>query len=440
MQYLASSANPGRFDNRLLVFESEDTYLPIIRGNKWFVGGGSVESTVHADTLYAMGRAEVRGFPQYSLRNYGLWNARYVLISNSRNVLFDALEGAGFRRQMDDGMQSLLVSDRPSSFFTVHDRSILVIGRGAEIATTLYPWASQGTSWYLEDYPPEFLATFKGIILSSIRVRDPAAVDRIVRDLLVQGKLVLVEEPAMNHDRLLGAAKQYLEITSHPSLSVTDTEGILKGVPSITFKSFLPGWRPPTHTNLDVTLVSARVGNRTIPVLGYNRLEEGRVYFIGLSLFNHALLNRDDGAIALGEAVLNLAQPRKNLWLEPFVVQEEDWGPDALVFRYSSTEARPVIVSMTYSPHWRVTIDGQSTRAYNYENLNLLFLPAGEHQVEFRYGTTPIQEASAVASLAFLAGVVAVLLLLWSPLHVLERWRVRDLLLAAWRYEYPWRK
>jgi len=36
-------------------------------------------------------------------------------------------------------------------------------------------------------------------------------------------------------------------------------------------------------------------------------------------------------------------------------------------------------------------LDGQPLTICNHENLIMLFLPAGEHGVEFHYGSTPIQ-------------------------------------------------
>jgi len=435
MQVLASSSNQGRFDNRLLTYESEDTYLPIVEGRRWVVSGGSHESTPHADALYAMTRAEAKGFPLHTLHNYALWNTRFVLIDNSRDELLSALEEAGFSRETDDGIQSLMVSDRPSSYFMVQDRSILVIGRGAEMATSLFPWVSQGTSWYLEDYDPEFLSTFDGVLLTSARSRDPTAIDRIVRGLLSQGKLVVVEEPLMDQGWLARASKTYIDTPSSFNISVADDDGLLGALPALTLEPFTSPWRPPTNVGVDTVLVSADIGGRTVPIVGYNELEEGRVYFIGLSLFNHAFLTGDETAIALGESVLNLASPNRSLQPRVFPVEEQAWASDAMSFRYSSEESGPVIVSMTFSPHWRATVDRQPAKVYNYENLCLVFLPAGQHQVQFEYGTTPIQVASLVMSIAFLAGLVLFLLFLWNRFSSLGKWNILDLLARAW-HEY----
>lgn len=435
MQVLASSSNQGRFDNRLLTYESEDTYLPIVEGRKWVVCGGSHESTPHAEALYAMTRAEAKGFPLYTLHNYALWNTRFVLIDNSRNELLSALEEAGFSSEIDDGTQSLMVSDKPSSYFMVQDRSILVVGRGAEIATSLFPWVSRGTSWYLEDYDPQFLATFDGVLLTSARSRDPTAIDRIIRGLLSEGKLVVVEEPLMDQGWLARANKSYIDTPSSFNISAADDDGLLGALPTLALKPFPSPWRPPSYVGVDTTLVSADIGGRTVSIVGYNELEEGRVYFIGLSLFNHALLTNDEVAIALGESILNLANPNKSLQPQVFPVEEQAWTSDAMSFQYSSEESGPVIVSMTYSPHWKAMVDDQPLEVYNYENLCLAFLPAGQHQVQFEYGTTPIQVASLFISVISLISLVLFLRFLWDRFSSLGKWNIRDVLVRAW-HEY----
>jgi len=75
---------------------------------------------------------------------------------------------------------------------------------------------------------------------------------------------------------------------------------------------------------------------------------------------------------------------------------------DRWFFTYQTDQAAAVVVSQTWSPHWRVTIDGMPTDAYNLENLNLLYLPAGTHRVEFAYESTPIQWVGWVATIAVL--------------------------------------
>jgi hypothetical protein len=68
----------------------------------------------------------------------------------------------------------------------------------------------------------------------------------------------------------------------------------------------------------------------------------------------------------------------------------------------------PVIVSQTWSRHWKVTLDGSPVVVRDHENLVLISLPAGEHAVDFHYDATPVQAVGrGVTGTGVLLAVVA---------------------------------
>jgi hypothetical protein len=104
-----------------------------------------------------------------------------------------------------------------------------------------------------------------------------------------------------------------------------------------------------------------------------------------------------------------------------FLVDE----PDRVRLRVRAQEAGPLVLSDTYYPGWRATIDGAPTPI---ARANLLFrmvcVPAGEHVVEFTFRQPGFQLGLALSMLSALGAVG----LLVSP-----RW-------TGWLPAAPWRR
>ena len=84
-------------------------------------------------------------------------------------------------------------------------------------------------------------------------------------------------------------------------------------------------------------------------------------------------------------------------------------GTEQVVFEFESDESGYVIFSMTYSPHWRATVNGQPRDIIRHENMIAVSADQGANTVEFNYIATPVQKFSLLLTiLALIAlGIVA---------------------------------
>ena len=84
-------------------------------------------------------------------------------------------------------------------------------------------------------------------------------------------------------------------------------------------------------------------------------------------------------------------------------------GTEQVVFEFESDESGYVIFSMTYSPHWRATVNGQPRNIVRHENMIAVSVNQGANTVEFNYIATPVQKFSLLLTiLALIAlGTVA---------------------------------
>lgn len=436
MTELGRYSSSGRFDYLLRNWGSEASYLPTVLGDKDQVRGWSIEGTPHWNTIENMGRALHDEYLKYVLRNLALWNVRYVMLDVDEPQLQRALESVNFRTIWSDQHFELMRSDIPSSYVMRQDRSIIAIGKGAEIAATIFPWLAQGTSLYIDDYDMDYLSTFDGVLLYGYLQRDEAAPERIIRELLRRGKTVFVDMRGAAQQSLFGVTQWIIDVPDDVTFSVPKSSPLDPGG-DLSLKSFRyknKPWRPNSYINLDGTIVEGAFDEQVWPLLGFENVEGGRVYFFGYDLFNHAKLTRDNQAVALIDSIFEVAHPNRALSPAPFEVENQDWEGQSLGFTYSSPDDAAVIVSVTYSPHWTVWVDGAPVKNYNHEYLNLLMLPAGRHTAKFVYGTTWIQEVS--IRISAIAGVLMLVVVgpFWQKWQILGVVRSGDVLRELWRY------
>ncbi len=152
-----------------------------------------------------------------------------------------------------------------------------------------------------------------------------------------------------------------------------------------------PSWSGATYEGLDTVLATVEQGGSSFPVLGYKNVGRGKVWFVGANLLYYAQL-ADQDAIRnyIRAKVLEGTPISGSRGLSPLTVKSYSETPDGLSFDYESSEPVRALVSYTYSPRWRATVDGAPVEVAVRDHLIRLSLPAGGHHVEIRnqpYGT-----------------------------------------------------
>jgi hypothetical protein len=98
----------------------------------------------------------------------------------------------------------------------------------------------------------------------------------------------------------------------------------------------------------------------------------------------------------------------------PSKITFEEPRPEILRVRTRTAAPGMLVVSETYNDDWRATLDGRQTRIYRAEYfVRAVFLPAGEHTVEFRYDNAAYRLGLGIS--LFMAALWTVLALrVWS--------------------------
>ena len=403
---LADENSDGRLVDQVGI--SSSVFLPsVVEGLNQTYGWG-VEGTPHLASIIAINQSIRIGYPDYALRTYALWNARSVLAGEDSRQLISRLHEAGFQQEKRLGSTVLLTWDKPSSYFMIQDRDILVIGRGASNTAMLFPWVAQGTSWYVDDYDLEYLSQFEGILLYDYRYHNRVKAEQLLQQLIDDGRTVIVDFTGKEYSHLFDVAGLPVEIPGDYNLEEGDESDFFDGL-SLDVDLFSyqnRPWKSIYFLRLDTVLLSLEENGTSYPVIGYKNVGSGKVYFVGCNLLTSAFHNHDRNTQQIAERLLDLAQPNKAIAPEIFDVITQNWEDEALEFEYDSSQHTPMIISMTYSPHWKPRLDGHPINLYEYENLCLLLLPPGRHSVQFVYSWTWIQVVGLGISVLSLVGLV----------------------------------
>ncbi len=362
---------------------SDITYLPLLK--KINMGDGwNIEGSPHNRAIWQHNIAIPNHCDDYVVKNLLYWNTRSTFISNQYSGLIKSLINNGFQILKTDSVKTILFNPSPSSYFIREERDAIAIGLAARGLNIYFPWLVEGKSVSLEDYDYEYLQRFKLIYLIEPDVKDFKQFQNMVSELAGEGKTVIV---SMGRSKTwpLGDIIPYWEnIGSGAVLVPTSGSPFTQGV---TLDPD-PYGQAPAMGNLDGVWMEMQVDKKRVPAIGYKNIGGNRVYFVGISMGQQ--LNSTHGVEikALLEQIMDLGHPNKNFVPTAFPVAGAEWGYDGFNFNYKSERPVSMLVSVTYTPRWKGKLDNLPLKVQQMENLILLDLPAGEHQVSMNYGMT----------------------------------------------------
>lgn len=424
-QLLAERPQPGRVvDLTLPVQTSSQIYLNSVVGAHENVLGWQLENTSHHPGLRRLLNAfEVA--PDYLARLLSLWQADYVVGA------FPGLDDPAVqsvRQQLGfeevSTFESLALWERvePAAFVqALGDNRMLIIGDNATDWLYTFPFATEGFSPDPADYDPAYLDHFSVIGLT--RLPENVNIDAALGDWVRAGGTLILDLSGMGD--IYGRGYSLFDVQALPmavsgAYPVAAAAGVVDDLPRlITFPASEGYWVGATYYDLDVTLASLLDGDQAYPLLGYQNEGQGRVWFVG---FNLIYLLRQQENIAAVDSLVDLmlagVHLDRTLSLDGIPATDLDRASTAVRFTYRSDVDRSAVLSMTYFPRWKATIDGTPVPIRNHEHLMLIDLPAGTHTVELAYHPfgTPIALLGVLVSGTALAfTVLAALFLKLNP-------------------------
>jgi len=358
------------------------------------VNGWALENTPHHLAIRRVLSAPEWG-RDYLQALFSRWDVRTIVISGGEEAdpARESATGMGFANTLTLGRYEIWRSEAPSARVqAIPAQNMLIVGDGFSSFLATFPFAEEasssefthGPSGRLDEYPVVGLYRFAS---NNSDVDDYEAV---FRNYLAAGGTVVMDLSGM--EDLFGRTTDIFGVQAF-RLSFDDRipihwEDAGAGLPESLHLADLPepGWSGAVYEGLDAVLATVEWEGSTFPVFGYKNVGGGRVWFVGVNLLYYAQLTHQDGIRDyIRGNVLAGSRVSMDLTLPPVTVQGYVETATGLHFVYDSPEPVQALVSYTYSPRWRATVDGIEVDLDSRDHLIRLALPPGTHQVDVRY-------------------------------------------------------
>ncbi|MBC7766210.1 MAG: hypothetical protein H7Y41_06960, partial [Hyphomonadaceae bacterium] len=386
-------------------FGSMNTYFAYDKQYN-MVSGWNIEGTSTADYLRYQNVALAYQKDAFLLKNIYDMNVQTCLVNrNNFPWLVKTLEKNGFEKL--DSVQSVdILKRKHSSYFLEQPRDAIVIGKASNLFLSDCPWFVKGYSQNPLDYSSEYLNHYKVIYYCEPKIdnlNQLKAFEKQITTLTKSGKAVFIEfGRTMFPSPVLGVTPVSINLAGEYKIGITEKSG--KNVQYI----HLSGGQLINLSGLEQSLYQIRRDNGELidDIIGIKKVEKGQVFFIGGPLsqlkgfaFNYLSGRAEQGAlVAERDNVLNQITQKlfknvemyKNLELPVFNAQDVQWGANSCAFNYQIEKDKRLMVSITYTPRWKVKIDGVDTKVDRVDNMIVFDIPKGTHQVQMQYTMTNV--------------------------------------------------
>ena len=388
--------------------DSSETYFPLQYGYQ-LSDGRNMEGTPHNYTIGNYNIAFSAKKYEYLQKELAFWNVRNVLCAAEYKEFGDFLIQNGFE-SLDVGREGyeFYVNQAPSCYYLKDNRNALLIDRQTGSMGMMFPYLIQGKSDSLTEYTFEELKRYAFIYICEPDLTTETGKNKfeeLVTKLVNAGIRVVIEPKASGRFDLFDVHVVDEAIEDVPVLSVTEAcpyESLTQGELSNTQIQIVR-----SLYGLDKTYAQFTQKNGTIcnDVLGTKKVGNGEVLFVGahMSQYLETVYLKNYGMDALYDVTRRNSEKIQAFYEEMFQkagvstdylpenfeqVISQEWDSQGGSFTYDAEESGEVIVSVTYTPRWRVYLDGEEIETKQTEHLLTLDLLAGKHTVQMQYRIT----------------------------------------------------
>ncbi len=307
---------------------------------------------------------------------------------------FEAVFKEGAIRYMHrDGGPRALAADWPA----------IGIGTGVTSYTLIFPEIVQGNSPYLDDYSFEHLKTFQKIILAGFSWHDRKAAESLAERLSAAGVEIYVDFTGTQPDPL-ARIPQFLGVWGEPVILSSGPLQVHGNDRLSTFGPFgEPGslWYTFVPQGLEREVVTFDHLGQEATILGYTSVAGHPVWFLGINLIYHSLLNSDAQTIEFLSEALNL-NPVSRREYRTYPLENFSPGPEGYRFSYRLEQAETLVVPVAFHDGTTLAIDNGRVAVYSLENMVLFDAPAGLHEVSITFEPPGIYRVGKMVSGFFL--------------------------------------
>jgi hypothetical protein len=367
--------------------------------NADLINGWALENTPNNEPIRRVLSAAEWG-PDYLGALLSKWDVRTAVIAGGTDAdpARAAVAAMGFSRSATLGRYEIWRQELPAApVQEIPAQSMLVVGNDLSPFLAAFPFAEEASPADFAGSQHDRLAEYPVIGLyrfASNSASVQSFEEGITGYLNAGGNLVLdlsgMEDMFGQTLDMFGVHAYRMAFGDHIPMQWAD--------PSADLPTDLPvsglaeqNWSGATYDGLDTVLATVQQEGSSYPVLGYKNVGKGKVWFVGANLLYYAqLANNSEIRNYIRGKVLEGTPISTGLGLTAVPVRNYSETAEGLSFDYDVSAPISALVSYTYSPRWRATVDGIPVAVTVRDHLIRLSLPAGGHRVEIRnqpYGT-----------------------------------------------------
>ena len=274
------------------------------------------------------------------------------------------------------------------------------IGSVAQNYAYLFPQIMVADSVFIDDYILDDLRTYDLVVLAGFSWHDKEAAEELVIALSQTGTMVVVDL-TQTEENVFSQQSEFLEVWGERVILDQEAKIVSGADKNYTLTSMHNDgalWYTFTPQNLNHEELTTEFLGQRLVLTGYNKYDSGKVWFIGLNLAYHTVINEDTEALQLLADFFTIEQGQLTNYEEVQLNGYETTG-SMIRFYYSLEEDTRLLLPFARFDGTEVSIDGKLQAVNSLSNLIIVEAPAGIHDVEITFSPTPIYFLGKVASL-----------------------------------------
>lgn len=362
-----------------------------------------------------------KGFPEYSATVLDNMNAKYLMTnavfekSGTRYKRFlNIMQEKGFVEEFENEAYRIYVNKQDSAYAKIPAGRVLAIGKHSSIVAQVIPGTVASPTINVDDFDLETLKLFDMVVLHGFGYRSQGGAENLIRDYVKDGGMVVVDlqglegNPLEQNPGFFGVTPVNVIIDGEADYEIVREDPAVEHFdpPRVDFSFEGEPWSSISYVGLDGEILRVRHGGQTTTVLGFRKVDNRKIYFLGANLFFHVYVTHNNSELRLLRTGVVATKQRS----PAATVHQETFEPERAIFTVRASQPVPVLIAYAWSPHWKAYIDGQPVATDNVTDLILVRVPEGRHRVEVKYENTPIHYYSSALSLLTLVAFGALIL------------------------------
>ena len=431
--YFIKEQGPG--DGRTLFIGHDASiysYSPVLTGRSLAGGYYLQGSKLAYSTEYIKSFSLERNETDYALARFEWFNVEYIVVDREYIRLIKSLLNLHVINELYRNERYIVYKFlKYRGLFQPVPPDVLVVGqeRSRFIAKNIiekanpYVMVTDGHSEYIDDYSLDELLSHDALVLYSFTFHNKDAAESLLRKFVESGRRLVIDMDGFYISRTLPSSGEFMGVTFERGKIYDDSSQTSWGSPFRVTYSELPfnvSFSKAAYSGSPWDAVTYK--NYTRKLLEVNGIYDaivtkGDVIFVGLNLFYHALLyNNTDEMKLLGY----LCAPERTVQPFQFEYETIEDTPYHKAYLVKSTRNADFLISLSWSPHLQIKVNGTLVQPIIMDNLIRISLPEGYSRIDITYTETSIHYVSTGITLFTVISVIVYLFKLQRKAGSLE--------------------